>query len=58
MGAVPVTVVEKDIHLNGGGKVDIGPGNYEHGWRCRNHNGWRWRDIDADIDIHFSVPSI
>jgi hypothetical protein len=58
MGTVPVTVVKKDIYINRRWKVDIGRRNYEHGWRCRNHKGWRRRDIDPNIDVHFGDPSI
>ena len=57
IGAIPVTIVEKDVHFNFGGKVDIGPGYHEHGWRCRNHKGWWRRDIDPNIDIDFSICS-
>jgi len=43
MRAIPVTLVEKDIHVHIGGKVDIGPGDDEHGRRGRNHQGGWWR---------------
>jgi hypothetical protein len=39
MRTIPVTLVEKDIHVHVRGKVDIGPGDDEHRGRCRNQNG-------------------
>ncbi len=39
MRTIPITLVEKDIHVHVRGKVDIGPGDNEHRGRCRNHQG-------------------
>jgi len=58
MRTIPVTLVEKDIHVHVRGKVDIGPGDDEHGGGCRDHKGgWR-RHANPDIDVHFRKASI
>jgi hypothetical protein len=53
MRAIPVTLVEKDIHVHVRGKVDIGPGDDEHRRRCRNHKGRRRGQANPDIDVDF-----
>jgi hypothetical protein len=58
MRTIPVTLVEKDIRVHVRGKVDIGPGYNEHGGWCTNHQGWRRRHANPDIDIHFRKASI
>jgi hypothetical protein len=41
MRTIPVTLLEKDIHVHVRGKVDIGPGDDEHRGGCRNQKGGR-----------------
>jgi hypothetical protein len=55
---IPVTLVEKNIHIHVRGKVNVGPGDDEHGRGCRNHKG-RWRGyIDPDTDVYSRRASI
>jgi hypothetical protein len=52
MRAIPVTLVEEDVHIHVRGKIDIGPGDDKHRGRSRNNKrGWRGH-VDPDIDVH------
>jgi hypothetical protein len=53
MRAIPVTLVEKDIHVHIRSKIDVGPGDDEHGRRCRDHEGRRRGHVNPDINVHF-----